>query len=68
MTDPTYVRSEIDANPTWHVAFVLSEIMNDQAPIGWGKYISVAGCLLDAFDMTPKAERLPTPSERVGGG
>jgi hypothetical protein len=35
--DPTYDRGEIDANPEWQLAFSLSEIMNDNAPLGWGK-------------------------------
>jgi hypothetical protein len=42
MSDPTYVKSEIDANPTWKLAFELSEIDNDNAPIGWFKYIHLA--------------------------
>lgn len=47
--DPTYNRKEIDANPVWQLAFSLSEIMNDDAPIGWSKYISTAECLLDNY-------------------
>ena len=35
LPDPTYVKEEIEANPEWHVAWVLSEILNDNAPIGW---------------------------------
>lgn len=58
MSDPTYVREEISANPEWDLAFVLSEIMNDNAPIGWGRYISTAQCLLAAFDIKRK-----TPAE-----
>lgn len=42
MNDPTYVKSEIEANPTWRLAFFISEIDNDTAPIGWGRYISIA--------------------------
>lgn len=52
--DPTYDIEQIKANPEWHVAWVLSEIENDRAPIGWGKYLPTARCLLAAFDMTPK--------------
>lgn len=55
MNDPTYVRSEIEANPEWELAFTLSEIMNDNAPIGWSKYISVAKCLLKSYDIKRKA-------------
>jgi hypothetical protein len=56
--DPTYNTELIQANRLWHVAWVLSEIRNDSAPIGWSRYISDAECLLAAFDMTPK--RAPT--------
>ena len=56
MNDPTYDRKEIDVNPVWRLAFVLSEIMNDNAPIGWGRYIYPAECLLNHFEITPKNE------------
>lgn len=46
MTDPTYDRARIDADVVWELAFSLSEIMNDNAPIGWAKYIPIAECLL----------------------
>lgn len=52
--DPTYVKKEIDAKLNWRVAFSLSEIMNDNAPIGWGKYIWVADCLLANWEMKRK--------------
>lgn len=42
MNDPTYNREEIDANPHWKLAFVLSELGNDSAPLGWGEYIPAA--------------------------
>ena len=48
MNDPTYILSEIDGNPEWALAFVLSEILNDDAPIGWSLYCGAARCLLDA--------------------
>lgn len=51
MPDPTYVQSEIRANPEWDLAFVLSEIQNDAAPIGWGQYIPCAQHLLAAFEI-----------------
>lgn len=54
MKDPTYVREEIESNPVWDLAFVLSEIRNDNAPIGWSKYIMDAECLLAAFDIKRK--------------
>lgn len=37
MNDPTYERDKINANPVWELAFSLSEIENDNAPIGWGQ-------------------------------
>lgn len=40
--DPTYVRAEIEENPIWRRAFQLSEQHNDNAPIGWGRYIPQA--------------------------
>jgi len=46
MKDPTYNKEEIDADPEWRLAFVLSEIMNDDAPLGWSRYIFAAKCLL----------------------
>ena len=54
MKDPTYNREEIDANPTWQLAFTLSEIMNDRAPLGWGKYIVVAECLHTYYEIKRK--------------
>ncbi len=54
MTDPTYNKDEIRANPEWDLAFVLSEIQNDAAPIGWSKYILAARCLLAAFEIKRK--------------
>jgi hypothetical protein len=52
--DPTYVRAEIEANPVWELAYTLSEIMNDDAPMGWCKYIFPAECLLAAYDIKPR--------------
>lgn len=42
MNDPTYDKRDIEANFTWRIAFMLSEYYNDNAPIGWGKYIPIA--------------------------
>lgn len=52
MPDPTYDSDAIKANPVWNLAWVLSEIQNDNAPIGWSKYIYTAECLLQTFDVT----------------
>jgi hypothetical protein len=54
MNDPTYVKTEIDANPIWELAFTLSEIQNDDAPIGWSKYTFVAECLLNHYNIKRK--------------
>jgi hypothetical protein len=64
MSDPTYNRIEIDKNPEWRLAFVLSEIQNDSAPIGWSKYLGAAKCLLGAFDISPKSA--PAAAEGEG--
>ena len=56
MSDPTYRTEAINADPLWRLAFVLSEIDNDTAPIGWGTYIWKAEALLEVFDVTPKQE------------
>ena len=52
--DPTYIREEIRKNPTWDLAFVISEIVNDNAPLGWSKYIFQAECLLSHYDIKAK--------------
>lgn len=54
MSDPTYNKTEIKSNPEWELAFSLSEIMNDNAPIGWIRYISTAKCLLANYDIKRK--------------
>jgi hypothetical protein len=41
-SDPTYDLITINKNPVWRVAFVISECLNDTAPLGWGSYIWVA--------------------------
>ena len=51
MSDPTYVKAEIDTNPTWRLAWLLSEVDNDNAPIGWFRYIHMAIWLCDCFEM-----------------
>ena len=49
MLDPTYVTEEIEANPTWKLAWAISELENDNAPIGWSDYIRLAEYLLHRF-------------------
>lgn len=42
MKDPTYEKDKIESNGVWHIAFIMSEMLNDNAPIGWSKYIQAA--------------------------
>lgn len=51
MSDPTYVKAEIDANPVWKLAWRMSEVDNDNAPIGWGRYILIARWLLGTYEL-----------------
>lgn len=55
--DPTYIKGEIDANPAWKLAFELSEVDNDHAPIGWFRYIHIAAWLLNEFELVPKPSK-----------
>jgi len=65
--DPTYVREDIDANPEWQLAFSLSEIQNDNAPLGWGRYIWVAQCLLANYDIKRKSGAPPASEPQAEG-
>lgn len=47
--DPTYIQEEIQRNPIWKLAFTMSEIDNDNAPLGWGKYIRLARWILEDY-------------------
>lgn len=49
--DPTYNRDEINANQEWELAFTLSEIENDNAPIGWSRYLLTAQLLLHHYEI-----------------
>lgn len=54
MLDPTYVKEEIEANIEWYLAWILSEIYNDMAPLGWSRYQTTARELLRVFDIKKK--------------
>lgn len=54
MDDPTYDRKVINCNPVWDLAYFMSEAMNDNAPIGWSRYICTAKYILDHFDVKRK--------------
>jgi len=56
LPDPTYARDQIEANPEWSLAFFLSECMNDDAPIGWHRYVPVARSLLRKYRVVAKGE------------
>lgn len=62
MSDPTYARERIDANPIWRAAFILSEFLNDNAPIGWGRYISAAEALERDRQLTETTVERPAPA------
>lgn len=53
--DPSYTKAIIDANPVWKLAFWMSEIDNENAPIGWSRYVWLASVILNTFDLTRKA-------------
>lgn len=61
MNDPTYNKPDIDDNPVWKLAFLLSELDNDNAPIGWSEYIRVSQAITS---YNPKAALLITEGER----
>jgi hypothetical protein len=46
MNDPTYDIEDIKKNELWHIAWLMSECMNANAPIGWFRYLWVAGVVL----------------------
>lgn len=54
MADPTYRMDEINANPVWKLAFTISEIENDFAPIGWGDRIYLAETLMRLYEITER--------------
>lgn len=41
MTKPPMMprKEQLERNGVWHIAFILSEMVNDNAPIGWDRYI-----------------------------
>jgi hypothetical protein len=50
VSDLTYDMKIINKNPVWKLAFKLSELENDNAPIGWSRYIPRAEKLLNEED------------------
>ena len=58
MIDPTYIKEKIDRNPVWKLAFQLSEIDNDNAPIRWSRYIPMAQYVIENYASKEKVEEL----------
>ena len=54
MNDPTYDNNIINSKPDWKLAFELSEVDNDNAPIGWWRYIHLAIHILNKYDLIEK--------------
>lgn len=54
MQDPTYNIEDIKSNPIWELAFTLSEIQNENSPLGWSKYIYDAEILLNKYQIKAK--------------
>lgn len=54
LNDPTYNITEIEAKPDWKLAFELSEVDNDNAPIGWFSYLHLAIHLLQKYELKKK--------------
>lgn len=50
MSDPTYDQEEINKNKVWRVAFIMSELRNDNAPLGWSRYIPDATAVVASLD------------------
>jgi hypothetical protein len=49
--DFTYDKDVIETKREWALAFRLSEVHNDNAPIGWTHYIGLATWLFKNFNM-----------------
>lgn len=47
-TPETYDRAKIEETPVWRAAFALSEVWNDNAPLGWSAFIPEARRLIRA--------------------
>lgn len=64
--DPTYDMAKINACPVWRAAFIMSEWLNNNAPLGWSRYIPVAEAVLLAerpptVFLKPNAQKLAKP-------
>lgn len=57
MSDPTYDPEVLRTNGVWQIAFVISEMVNDAAPVGWSRFIPLANQVL-ADAQSAEAKRL----------
>lgn len=54
MPDPTYNKNMIDTDPIWKLAFEMSEMDNNYAPLGWGQYIHLATLIFSKYELRKK--------------
>jgi len=54
MKDPTYIIEEIEQNPIYLMAWIMSEWFNDNAPIGWSNYIPTAESINNKLNVSIK--------------
>jgi len=54
LPDPTYIVEDIQRDPIWRLAFEMSELDNDNAPIGWGQYIELARLMTHKYEIREK--------------
>lgn len=57
MTPDTYQgfeRDKIAENPTLQLAWDISQIVDDDAPLKWYKHVFTAKCLLSGYEMKRK--------------
>jgi len=59
--DPTYNMDIINSKPDWKLAFELSEVDNDNAPIGWFSYIHLASHLNRKYEIKTKEPHSQKP-------
>lgn len=52
--DPTFNLEVINADPDMELAFCMSELENDNAPIGWSKYLPLAKMLRSHYNISRK--------------
>src|SRR5882672_192097 len=57
MEDFTYVKEQIESKREWALAFKLSEVHNDNAPLGWTNYIELATWLFSHYNMADITKR-----------